>query len=67
MDQCESVINESDQGRKARVKVKMIDFANAAFPDDMVKHPGQDQGFLLGLQSLKSILEMLMIVDQQCI
>ena len=43
------------------VKVKIIDFANAAHPDIMddndVYHQGPDGGFLLGLENLQEILE----------
>lgn len=43
------------------VKVKIIDFANAAHPDhkddNNVYHEGPDRGFLLGLENLQEILE----------
>lgn len=44
----------------APIKVKIIDFANAANPqdvDDNVYHEGPDGGFLMGLQNLQEILE----------
>ena len=45
------------------IKVKIIDFANAANPqdlDDNVYHEGPDSGFLMGLQNLQEILEGLL-------
>ena len=54
--------------QKCCVKVKMIDFANSALPEDEVDHCGPDQGFLLGLQSLTNILEvLLLLMEQKCI
>ena len=53
---------------KSGVKVKMIDFANSALPKDEVEHSGSDQGFLLGLQSLTNILQvLLLLMEQKCI
>ena len=49
------------------VKVKIIDFANAANPendDDSVLHEGPDKGFLMGLENLQEILEGLMEDDR---
>merc|ERR1712107_750917 len=46
-----------------KVKVKIIDFANAALPGDAVSHQGVDHGFLLGLQNLINILEMLLLLE----
>lgn len=42
-----------------KVRVKIIDFANSALPGDQVPHPGPDTGFLLGVQSLIKMLELL--------
>jgi len=44
------------------VKVKIIDFANAALPEDDVVHLGPDHGFIHGLESLKNILEVLLFI-----
>ena len=49
------------------MKVKIIDFANAANPendDDSVLHEGPDKGFLMGLENLQEILEGLMEDDR---
>ena len=47
------------------VKVKIIDFANAANPDDdSVLHEGPDKGFLMGLENLQEILEGLIEDDR---
>ena len=50
------------------VKVKIIDFANSANPeniDDNVYHEGPDSGFLMGLQNLQEILEGLVEDEKQ--
>ena len=57
-----------EEPHNSGVKVKMIDFANSALPEDEVEHSGPDQGFLLGLQSLSNILEvLLLLMEQKCI
>ena len=52
---------QSEPTKPFKVKVRIIDFANAAVPGDCsgVSHSGADQGFLLGLRSIKKILEVL--------
>jgi len=47
------------------MKVKIIDFANVALPEDDAEHHGPDHGFLLGLQSLQGILENLLLVEDK--
>ena len=49
------------------IKVKIIDFANAANPenrDGSVLHEGPDKGFLMGLENLQEILEGLIEDDK---
>ena len=50
---------------KPFMKVKIIDFANVALPEDDAEHHGPDHGFLLGLQSLQGILENLLLVEDK--
>jgi len=59
--------------KEAPIKVKIIDFANAASPhddendenDENVYHEGPDGGFLMGLENLQEILEGLVEDEKQ--
>ena len=62
-----SLLSSDENLQKSCVKVKIIDFANSALPADKVDHPGPDQGFLLGVQSLHNILEVLLLIENKCI
>lgn len=55
---------DRDDDDKPVVKVKIIDFANAALPEDDQVHHGPDQGFLLGLHNLQHILKHLLSVQE---
>ena len=64
--ECEDSLDGSEEfpgKQQARVKVKIIDFANSSVPacgEGEGLHEGPDRGFLLGLENLQEILESLM-------
>ena len=59
-----SLDRDYDDDKLPVVKVKIIDFANAALPEDDQVHHGPDQGFLLGLHNLLQILKHLLSVQE---
>ena len=53
---------------KPRVTMKIIDFANVSFPpggeDETSSHQGPDDGFIMGLDNLYTILQTILEEDQ---
>ena len=52
---------------KPRVTMKIIDFANVSFPtagEETSSHHGPDDGFIMGLDNLYTILQTILEEDQ---